>query len=201
MSNNFFWPVLAYLAGSIPFGLLFARIKGVDLRGSGSGNIGATNVMRVMGKSAGFLTLLADLAKGFLPIVLLRLVGSGLSDPGILALTGLGAVIGHCYPLFLGFRGGKGVATSAGVLLAVCPSALCVAAAIFLIVARVTGFVSAGSLAAAAIAPAGVHFFCPSGPVELMAWAMAVLIWWKHKENIRRLLRGEEHGWKGPPTV
>jgi glycerol-3-phosphate acyltransferase PlsY len=193
----FLWPVAAYLAGSIPFGLVFAGIKGVDLRRHGSGNIGATNVTRVIGKGLGLLTMLADMIKGFLPVVLFRFFSHGAPDLNILALTGVGAVLGHCYPVFLGFHGGKGVATSAGVFLAVCPSAIGVALAAFLLTVKITGFVSAGSLTAALIAPVAVHFFCPGSRFELMAWAIAVLVWWKHRENIGRLLRGEEHGWRG----
>lgn len=198
ITTCFLWPIAAYLAGSIPFGLIFAKIRGVDLRRRGSGNIGATNVTRVIGKGLGLLTMLADMAKGFLPVILFRFFSPGAPDSDILALTGLGAVLGHCYPVFLRFHGGKGVATSAGVFLAICPPSLGVALAVFLVAVKVTGFVSAGSLIATVIAPAGVCFFCPGIQIELMAWAIAALVWWKHRENIKRLLRGEEHGWKGP---
>lgn len=193
----FLWPLAAYFAGSIPFGLLFAWIKGVDLRGYGSGNIGATNVTRVIGKGLGFLTMVADMAKGFLPPALFGFFSHGVPDLNIMALTGVGAVLGHCYPVFLRFRGGKGVATSAGVFLAICPSAVGVALAAFLLGVKTTGFVSVGSLAAAVVMPVAVHFFCHSSRFELMALAIAALIWWKHRENIGRLLRGEEHSWRG----
>ncbi|MDA8161699.1 MAG: glycerol-3-phosphate 1-O-acyltransferase PlsY [Desulfobacteraceae bacterium] len=191
------WPIASYLAGSIPFGLIFAKIKGVDLTGHGSGNIGATNVARVMGKGMGLMTLLADFIKGLLPVLILRfLCGGDLSLSISLALTGFSAVLGHCYSVFLGFRGGKGVATSAGVFLGICPQALGVAAAAFLAVVKVTGFVSAGSLLAAVVLPVGIHFFCPSGQMEAMASAVAAIVWWKHRGNMARLLRGQERGWR-----
>ncbi|MGQ9498945.1 MAG: glycerol-3-phosphate 1-O-acyltransferase PlsY [Dissulfurimicrobium sp.] len=196
IASCFLWPVAAYLVGSIPFGLVFAEIKGVDLRRHGSGNIGATNVTRVIGKGLGLLTMLADMAKGFLPVMLFRFFSHGAPDLNILALTGIGAVLGHCYPIFLRFHGGKGVATSTGVFLAVCPSAIGVALAVFLFTVKITGFVSAGSLTAAVIAPAAMHFFCPGSRLEFMAWGIAALVWWRHKDNIRRLLSGEEHSWR-----
>jgi len=120
-----FLPASAYLLGSIPFGLLLARMRGVDVRSVGSGNIGATNVTRALGKGFGLLTFCADLSKGFVPVLVCRAVlPAGLETQTILALTGFGAVLGHCFPVFLGFRGGKGIATASGVFLGICPLAL-----------------------------------------------------------------------------
>jgi len=194
---SFFFPAAAYLLGSIPFGLLIARGMGIDLRSRGSGNIGATNVTRVLGKGPGLLTLLADLGKGFAVVLACRtFFPEKEGDEFILALTGMAAVLGHCFPVFLGFRGGKGIATAAGVFLAVSPASLGVAALVFLVAAKTSGFVSLGSLLASVAVPAALHFFRPGLPLESMAWAIALLVWWKHRANIGRLLRGEELGWR-----
>lgn len=192
-----FWPLSAYLLGAVPFGLLFARAKGVDLRSHGSGNIGATNVARVLGRWLGLLTLSADLSKGLLPVLGCRMAMAG--DPNaelLVALAGMGAILGHCYPVFLRFRGGKGVATAAGVFLSICPAALAFATAGFVLAVRQSGYVSVGSLTAAVLMPVLLHFLCPSRDLEVMAWCAAIVIWWKHRENIGRLLRAEEKSWK-----
>ncbi|PXF55784.1 MAG: acyl-phosphate glycerol 3-phosphate acyltransferase [Deltaproteobacteria bacterium] len=193
------WPIGAYLLGSIPFGLLLARCKGIDLRRHGSGNIGATNVARVMGNGWwwGLITLTADLSKGFLPVFGCKLAMAGATDPDFwIACTGLGAVLGHCYSIFLGFRGGKGVATAAGVFMAVCPFAAGIAAVAFLIALKKWGYVSAGSLAATALMPVLMYFFCPVPEFEFMAWVTACIIWIRHRDNIKRLMNGEEKSWK-----
>ncbi|NDY43413.1 glycerol-3-phosphate 1-O-acyltransferase PlsY [Dissulfurirhabdus thermomarina] len=191
------WPAAAYLLGAVPFGLLVARRFGQDPRRSGSGNIGATNVTRVLGRRWGALTLLLDAGKGALPVLGCRWALAGEPSAGWwVAATGLAAVVGHCYPVYLRFRGGKGVATAAGALGAVCPAALGVAAAAFALVAGASGYVSAGSLAAAALMPALAAVLCPAAPVLALAWGAAVLVWVRHADNIRRLLRGEEKGWR-----
>jgi glycerol-3-phosphate acyltransferase PlsY len=195
-SSQIIWPIGAYLLGSIPFGLLLARCKGIDLRKHGSGNIGATNVARVMGKGWGLLTLTADLAKGLLPVLGCMWAMAGAADLDLwIACAGLSAVLGHCYSIFLGFRGGKGVATAAGVFLVVCPFAIGVAVVTFIIVLKKWGYVSAGSLAASVFTPILMHFFCPAAELELMAWGTTCIIWIRHKDNIKRLIRGEEKGW------
>jgi glycerol-3-phosphate acyltransferase PlsY len=199
--SQIIWPIGAYLLGSIPFGLLLARCKGIDLRKHGSGNIGATNVARVMGKGWGLFTLVADLAKGLLPVLGCIWAMAGAADLDLwIAYTGLSAVLGHCYSIFLGFRGGKGVATAAGVFLGVCPFAVGVAVVTFIIVLKKWGYVSVGSLAAAVFVPILMHFFCPAYELELMAWGTTCIIWIKHRDNIKRLIRGDEKGWgkKGP---
>jgi glycerol-3-phosphate acyltransferase PlsY len=196
--SQIIWPIGAYLLGSIPFGLLLARCKGIDLRKHGSGNIGATNVARVMGKGWwGILTLTADLAKGLLPVLGCMWAMAGAADLDFwIACTGLSAVLGHCYSIFLGFRGGKGVATAAGVFLGVCPCAIGIAVITFVIALKKWGYVSVGSLAASVLTPILIHFFCPAPELELMAWGTACIIWVRHKDNIKRLMRGEEKGWK-----
>jgi glycerol-3-phosphate acyltransferase PlsY len=188
----------AYLLGSIPFGLLIGKAMGMDIRRHGSGNIGATNVTRTLGKSLGILTLLMDLAKGWLPVTVCASLLQGHEHAEeILAATALCAFLGHCYSIFLRFRGGKGVATAAGVFLALCPSALAIALLSFIIVVWRTGFVSAGSLTAALVMPVLQMFFLPSVPISIATWAIAILVWWRHRDNIQRLLRGEEKGWRG----
>ncbi len=194
--SQIIWPIGAYLLGSIPFGLLLSRCKDIDLRKHGSGNIGATNVARVMGKGWGLLTLTADLAKGLLPVLGCMWVMAGAADLDFwIACTGISAVLGHCYSIFSGFRGGKGVATAAGVFLGVCPCAIGVGVVAFVIALKKWGYVSVGSLAAALFTPILMHFFCPAPELELMAWGTACIIWIRHKDNIKRLMRGEEKGW------
>jgi glycerol-3-phosphate acyltransferase PlsY len=196
--SQIIWPIGAYLLGSIPFGLLLARCKGIDLRKHGSGNIGATNVARVMGKGWwGLITLTADLSKGLLPVLGCMWAMAGATDPDFwIACTGLSAVLGHCYSIFLGFQGGKGVATAAGVFLGVCPCAIGIAVITFLITLKKWGYVSVGSLTAALFTPILMHFFCPALELELMAWGTACVIWIRHKDNIKRLMKGEEKSWR-----
>ncbi len=184
-------PVAAYLVGSIPFGLLLSRSSGIDIRQHGSGNIGATNVSRLVGKKIGFLTLLFDAAKGWLPIIIAGLL---LDDNQILvtAFCGAAAVTGHMFSIFLRFKGGKGVATALGVFLALSPQALLISVPIFFLIAFTTGFVSLGSLlASAAILPALYFLGQPSWQLWLAAFII-LMIWIKHHQNIRRLLNGTE---------
>lgn len=187
----------AYLLGSIPFGLLIGKAMGTDIRKHGSGNIGATNVTRTLGRKLGILTLGLDVLKGWVPVTIsTNLLQGHENSETILAATALCAFLGHCYPIFLRFHGGKGVATAAGVFLAICPQALAIALLSFIIVVWRTGFVSAGSLTAALVMPLLQMFFLPSIPVSIATWTIAALVWWKHRENIRRLIRREEKGWK-----
>ncbi len=181
---------VAYLSGSVPFGLLVARARGVDVRQVGSGNIGATNVTRALGKRTGALVLFLDALKGFLPVL-----GAGLlwpERPELAAGTGLAAILGHVFPIWLKLRGGKGVATGLGVFLALAPIATAVAALIFGAVYGLKRIVSVGSLAAATglpIAMAVLH-----APPSHVALAVAVwaLVMFRHRGNIRRLRHREE---------
>ncbi|MEZ0329287.1 MAG: glycerol-3-phosphate 1-O-acyltransferase PlsY [Dissulfuribacterales bacterium] len=187
----------AYLLGSIPFGLLIGKAMGTDIRKHGSGNIGATNVTRTLGRKLGILTLSLDVLKGWLPVIISANLLQGQENfESILSATALCAFLGHCYSIFLRFQGGKGVATAAGVFLAICPQALAIALLSFIIVVWRTGFVSAGSLTAALVMPLLQMFFLPSLPVSIATWTIAALVWWKHRDNIQRLLRGKEKGWK-----
>ncbi|RUM88103.1 MAG: acyl-phosphate glycerol 3-phosphate acyltransferase [Thermodesulfatator sp.] len=193
MGKGFLFVLGAYLLGSIPFALVVARPLGVDPRRAGSGNPGATNVARLLGKKWGALVLVLDLGKALLPTALAR---AWLSDPWWVAATGLSAFLGHLFPLWLGFKGGKGVASAAGVLLVLCPKALTLLLPVFVLAVALSGYVSVGSLTAAALAPAGVGLFYPQAAYFWMTLSMALLIWVKHRANLRRLLRGEEKSWR-----
>jgi glycerol-3-phosphate acyltransferase PlsY len=182
--------VAAYLLGAIPFGLLIARLRaGVDLRRVGSGNIGATNVLRAVGKGAAALTLLLDLAKGALAVLLAE--GLGASPQGV-AMAGVAAVLGHVFPVFLGFRGGKGVATTLGVVLAAMPVVGILLLAIWLAVAAVGRYSSLAALAAAAALPGLSWLLDGRQPLVVASGLLALLIIARHHENIRRLWHGTE---------
>jgi len=188
--------ISAYLLGSIPFGLLLGKLFGAaDVRTEGSGNIGATNVARVAGPIAGILTLLLDAAKGALAVVL----AARLSDQSStwMMIAGLCALVGHCYPIWLGFHGGKGVATAAGVFLVLSPLAFLAAAILFFLVVLYWRFVSLGSISAAAAMPLLIYFFwaphhAPPYAVTFGSLAAALLIVYKHDANIQRLVQGDE---------
>ena len=192
-----FLPVIGYFIGAIPFGLVIGKMVGVDVRTQGSRNIGATNVNRVLGKKLGIVTLICDCLKGFLPMygAALLLPDSAGSEL-IVALTGLMAVLGHMFPLYLSFRGGKGVATGMGVFLYLSPLAILLSLVVFLATVAVTGFVSAGSLLAAGLIPLWLYLLGASKITIGVAAAIALLIWVKHHENISRLLQGTEKSWK-----
>jgi glycerol-3-phosphate acyltransferase PlsY len=189
----------AYLLGSIPFGVLVAKAKGVDIRASGSGNIGATNAMRVLGKPAGLLVLILDALKGYaavawLPVVLSKCLGSPPTAPGVLpVLAGIGAVLGHIYTCWLRFKGGKGIATSAGVYLALAPWAVLIAMVVFLVAVALTRYVSVGSIAAAVALPAAVWIRTPHDLfLDIVTTAIGAMAIYKHKSNIQRLRAGTE---------
>jgi acyl phosphate:glycerol-3-phosphate acyltransferase len=187
----------SYLAGAIPFGLLISKAAGVDVRREGSRNIGATNVGRVLGKKLGLMTLFCDVAKGYMPMLVAgRYLPESEWRQLYISLCGLLAVIGHMFPLYLRFKGGKGVATGLGVFLYFSPLAIAVSLVIFIAAVAATGFVSVGSLAASALIPLWIWLF-GGDPVTILAAALiACLIWIKHRENIGRILKGEEKTWK-----
>jgi glycerol-3-phosphate acyltransferase PlsY len=182
--------VLAYLLGSISFGLLLASEQGVDLRSIGSGNIGATNVGRALGKSVGRKVMLLDMLKGFVPVALARWVFD-LSWPWI-TVIGIVAVLGHVFPIWHGFRGGKGAATAGGVLLGALPAIGGAALLTFVIVKKLSRRASVASLSAATLAAAlAMTLDGRQWPIQL-AVGLWVIVVWRHSENIARLLRGEE---------
>jgi acyl phosphate:glycerol-3-phosphate acyltransferase len=182
--------VAAYVAGSIPFGVLVARAKGVDLRQVGSGNIGATNVARALGKRWAIAVLAADAAKGFVPVWVGRRLGL---PAGPVAAAGLAAIVGHMFTVFLRGRGGKGVATSLGVALALSPVAALIGFGVYIVVFAATRLSSLGSLL-------GVWTFSlsfvlrqrPPWPLWVLALGGAGLVTLRHRQNIGRLVRGEE---------
>lgn len=184
--------ILAYIFGSIPFGLLAGRwISGQDPRDSGSGNLGATNVGRTCGFSVGVLTLALDLIKGLLPVAL---AVDAHAPHYIVSLTAFAAVFGHCYPLFLKFKGGKAVATTIGVFLPIAWTQIILAVLVLLAMLFITGYMSVASLS---LSLSLFLFILVSKPVwALLALAIMLLIFWRHKENILRLARGEENHWR-----
>ncbi|GJE54744.1 MULTISPECIES: glycerol-3-phosphate 1-O-acyltransferase PlsY [Methylobacterium] len=193
MSFDAGWPLilaglaLGYLLGSIPFGLILTKFAGLgDVRSIGSGNIGATNVLRTGRKGLAAATLLLDALKGTLPVLIAGLWGEG---PALAA--GLGAFLGHLFPVWLGFKGGKGVATFLGVLLALSPPALLAFAAIWLGLAFTLKYSSLAALVASAATPL-VLWALDHRQVALLFLALAALLWWKHAPNIRRLIGGTE---------
>lgn len=220
-------PFFAFLLGSVPFGLLIAKAYGVDIRQHGSGNIGATNVLRVLGKAPGITCLLLDALKGFLPVALavnlLQITGRpiqvplGLPDAWVMKmaagdalqvqivhiLTALAAVLGHNYSPWVGFKGGKGIATSAGVLIGLMPFAVLILLAVWLLLFLVTRYVSVASVGAAATLPlltlwgSWHHGRIQDGtwnkPLFVFSLIIAVLAAWKHRSNFRRLREGTEN--------
>lgn len=183
----------AYLLGSIPVGLLFARARGIDIRVAGSGNIGATNVARTVGKRLGLVVLLLDALKGALPMLLLRWLDlAARVHPLVLTACGVAAIAGHCFPVWLRFRGGKGVATSLGVFLAVDPALVGIAVAVFAVLYALFRIVSVGSLVAALSFLVLLWLFHrPPAEIALGVAGTAIIVI-KHRGNIGRLLRREE---------
>lgn len=190
--------LVSYLIGAIPFGLLIGRVAGTDVRQEGSGNIGATNVGRVLGKKLGILTLLCDVGKGFLPVwsVGLALPETTAAREVVVLLCALATVIGHMFPVYLKFKGGKGVATALGVFLCLSPWSILISLLIFVAAVAGSGYVSVGSLIATALLPLWLWILGASSEVMGAAVVIVLLIWFKHQSNIGRLLRGEEKSWK-----
>jgi acyl phosphate:glycerol-3-phosphate acyltransferase len=191
------WPVFFYLVGSMPTGYLLGKSRGLDIRQHGSGNIGATNVWRVMGRNFGLVAFISDFLKGFLPLYLVRIFsfpdGGAWSVSLLLTLCGLAAIIGHNYTPWLGFKGGKGIATSAGMLGALMPWVLAVALSLWIIATLLTRTVSIGSLLAAAVLAPSAAFFYPGQWVYFgLATLAGGLAIWRHRSNIHRLMAGTE---------
>ena len=221
-------PLVAFLLGSIPFGLIIAKSKGINIRDHGSGNIGATNVLRVIGKKYGISCLLLDALKGFIPVMLaVNLIQISGKNTGLLhvgglysfalvlpaaaqfkgqfvhVLTALAAVLGHNYSPWVGFKGGKGIATSAGVLLALMPAGIVLLAIVWLVVFALSRYVSLASIVAAAALPlitiygSWFHGRIADGtwnkPLFCFTLVIAILAIWKHQTNIQRLIAGTEH--------
>ncbi len=187
---------LAYVSGSIPFAHLAGVAKSVDLRKHGSGNLGATNVFRVLGWKIGLLVFLADALKGALPVLLLPPRINSTRDPVLWAIAvGVAAIAGHVRPLFLKFgKGGKGVATAAGVFFALAPLPMLVTFGVFVAVVLASGYVSLGSLLSALVLPALLSITTGvRSPVFIVSAIVASFVFWTHRANIKRLRSGEEH--------
>ncbi|MGI6413739.1 MAG: glycerol-3-phosphate 1-O-acyltransferase PlsY [Syntrophomonadaceae bacterium] len=181
--------LLSYIIGSISFSYIFSKVlKGHDIRKHGSGNLGATNVLRTTGLPAALLALGGDLLKGILGAFL----GMMLGGESLAAACGLATVVGHCFPIFFGLRGGKGVATAAGVIIFLLPKIFIILAVTFAIVVMVTRYVSLASITAALLFPALNLVLLSSMPYILMSFAMSVLVVYRHRENIKRLRNGTE---------
>jgi glycerol-3-phosphate acyltransferase PlsY len=193
----------AFVLGSIPSGYLVARAKGVDIRQHGSGNIGATNVFRTLGKPLGILVFCLDGLKGFAAVWLAMRYGGESAWPGILAAVA--AIAGHNYTPWLGFKGGKGIATSAGVLVALMPWAVLAIALVWFAVFFATRYVSLASICAAAALPVavgGLWFYGCGGSAPLLGFSalIAALAIWRHRSNIERLMAGTEHRFDRKPS-
>jgi glycerol-3-phosphate acyltransferase PlsY len=187
---------ISYTSGSLPFAWLAGTAAGVDLRQQGSGNLGATNVFRVLGWKVGLAVFLADALKGALPVLLLPRLIESPRDPTLWAIAcGVAAIAGHVRPLFLRFRkGGKGVATAAGVFFALAPIPMLVTFAMFVAVVLGSGYVSLGSLLSALVLPALLLATQgPRAPMFIVSLLVATFVFWTHRTNIGRLRRGEEH--------
>ena len=184
--------VLAYLLGSIPFGYIIVRLRtGGDIRASGSGNIGATNVLRTTGRVAGILTLLLDTAKGYLGVALAWHFTGG--DAWWSSLAAVACILGHAYPVFLRFKGGKAVATALGAFLMLAPSAIAAVAVVFVVAVALTRYISLGSVLASGLLPVAVWLIThPAFPVIYASLFTGAFIVYRHRENLRRLHEGTE---------
>lgn len=209
--------VFAYLLGSIPFGLLVGRLRGIDIREHGSRNIGATNAVRVLGKPWGIPVFICDAAKGALAVFgavwLAAFLEKSISSPSLgVSLTmlqiiaAIACILGHNFPVWLKFKGGKGIATSAGVLLALMPLVSFIAFVVWLLLFYTTRFVSVASIAAAAAIPLAEGFLIwrnPAGQMPLFYFSLiiAALAIWRHRANIERLLAGTENRFEKKPKT
>ena len=193
--------VIAYLLGSIPTGFLVARARGVDIRTVGSGNIGATNVFRILGKPAGIFVMLADAAKGWLAVFLIAKwvadwfhpTASEHAHEWFHLCAGIAAILGHNYTCWLGFKGGKGIATSAGVLVALVPLPLLIILSIWIMVFSVSRYVSLASISASFVLPFAAWLTGASSTIVLVTAGLGALAIYKHKANLQRLINGTEN--------
>jgi acyl phosphate:glycerol-3-phosphate acyltransferase len=193
---------LAYLIGAIPFGVVVGKLfYGVDVRKHGSGNVGTTNVFRVLGKRAGVVVLVCDMLKGFIP----AFIAAQFFNPWAAIFIAAAPVVGHMFSIFLKGRGGKGVATGAGVVLALVPLAFLIILVIWLTLVVTTRYVSLASLVASFLVPVLVIAFGHPLPYEIAAVLVSIIVWWAHRGNISRLIHGTESRvklpWSGGPSA
>jgi glycerol-3-phosphate acyltransferase PlsY len=190
MAEKIMLIIIAFILGSIPFGIIVAKIKGVDLKKVGSGNIGATNVLRSLGKWPAFLTLFGDILKGTVAVAIGRFLGVGSVYEG---LIGLSAILGHNFSIFLRFRGGKGVATGFGVLLVYTPQVALFTIIIWIIIVILTKYSSLAAIVSFGLLPVNVAVFDPRYREKLFLTVLiTILILTRHEGNIRRLMKGTE---------
>jgi glycerol-3-phosphate acyltransferase PlsY len=202
MDTTVFIPLLLliYLVAAVPTGVVLTRLMGLeDVRTRGSGNIGATNVYRVAGKLPGILTLLGDILKGFLPLLAVKYWLA--PTPLQLGVAGVVAIVGHCYPVYLRFKGGKGVATAFGIFLVLDPPALLGGGLAFLAAVALTRYISLGSVLAAIAVPLFTLLFGRPLPMVLSACVIGALIVWRHRDNLQRLLKGTENRFGANPPA
>jgi glycerol-3-phosphate acyltransferase PlsY len=189
----------AYLLGSIPFGLLIGKkVERLDITKAGSGNIGATNVAREVGLKWGIITLLADTLKGFIPVAFAYyLLGSSTEiNEALKGMVGFSALLGHQFSIYNRFKGGKGVATCLGVFLAICPISCLFSAIVFFVLVYLWRYISLGSISAALSMPIWLYLVCHSTSMILLSVIMSLLITVQHRENIKRLIQGNERRWE-----
>jgi len=198
---------LGFFTGSIPFGFLLGKLRGIDIRQEGSGNIGSTNVFRILGRKSGIFCLILDALKGFLPVFLAhQWVPDNTLGDSIEVLTAMACILGHNYSPWIGFKGGKGIATTGGALIALMPAAVVLLVLIFIIVTRITKYVSLGSIATGIALPIitalGSYYHIQAGDIPPGGWNKPLFIFslvagimavWKHRSNIARLRAGTEH--------
>jgi len=202
MPVGIFIGLFGYLLGSIPTGLLLTKLfSRVDPRKKGSKNIGATNIFRTAGKTLGILTLIGDMLKGMIPIVIAMKWGLtdqwGLSGQAWIAIVGMGPILGHIFPIFLGFKGGKGVATALGVYLPISFTSVLIECFIFMGIVWKWRYISLGSISCATTIPILIAYFrSDSQAYFIMSVIIAALILYRHQSNIARLLQGTENKWK-----
>lgn len=185
----------AYLLGAVPTSYLVGKLRGIDLRQHGSGNLGATNAFRVLGWRAALPVFIFDIFKGWLPAFLFPLIDHSAAPLWALAY-GTAAIVGHVFSIYVGFKGGKGVATSAGVLIALAPVGMLVGLVVWAALVFGTGYVSLGSIVAAVVVPVAVFLSQGPGAVFWLSVGLAIFVVFAHRANIRRLLRGEESRFK-----
>ena len=188
-------PILlaAYLLGSIPTGLLLGKMYGIDVRKEGSGNIGATNLYRTVGRRVGIITLVGDCFKGIIPVLVIKYFALPLE---VAAWAGLAAFCGHVFSIFLKFKGGKGVATALGVFLGLSPISVAIAVALFVLLMFKWRYVSLGSISAAAVMPFSVYLLDNSTVLVTVTSIISIIVIARHYENIRRLMAGTENRFK-----
>jgi glycerol-3-phosphate acyltransferase PlsY len=194
--------LIAYLIGSFPTGYIVGRIRGIDVRKVGSGNVGATNVTRVLGKQFGYPVFLIDFLKGLVPVVLARTIADhcqldSVASDFCVALAGISSVVGHSYPVWLGFKGGKGVATSAGVIFGISWIAALIGCAVWIVIFKITRYVSVASIAATIVLPVAMTILLllhelRSAVLVCFSFFIAAIVVFRHRSNMSRLLSGTE---------